>query len=214
MRWILCVATSLLACLAGILPARAADIDLIGVFPGKAVLVVNGGNPKTYSVGSSIADNIKLTAVGSGSATLEQNGKRQTLQLGEHFNRAAPSGQASITLHADSQGHYITQGQINGGTVRMLVDTGASMIALPAEEAARLGIDYRKGQIGYSSTANGVKPVYRVKLDTVRIGDIQLNQIDAAVHESGLPIVLLGMSFLNRTDMRREGDKLTLSKRY
>ncbi|QAU35294.1 TIGR02281 family clan AA aspartic protease [Janthinobacterium sp. 17J80-10] len=214
MRLISCVATSLLASLAGILPASAADIDLIGVFPGKAVLVVNGGNPKTYSVGSSIVENIKLAGVGSGTATLEQNGKRQTLQLGEHFNRAAPSGQASITLHPDSRGHYITQGQINGGAVRMLVDTGASMIALPAEDATRLGIDYRKGQIAYSSTANGVKPVYRVKLDTVRIGDIQLNQIDATVHESGLPIILLGMSFLNRTDIRREGETLTLLKRY
>ena len=213
MRLISCV-TSLLASLAVTVQGSAAEIDLIGVFPGKAVLVVNGGNPKTYSVGSAIVENIRLAGVGSASVTLEQNGRRQTLQLGEHFNRVAPSGPASITLHADSRGHYIAQGQINGGAVSMLVDTGASMIALPADDAVRLGIDYKKGQRGYSSTANGVKPVYRVKLDTVRIGDIQLNQIDATVHEGGLPIVLLGMSFLNRTDIRREGEKLTLSKRY
>lgn len=214
MRSISCV-TSLLVSLTLTSPSSAAEIDLIGVFPGKAVLVVNGGNPKTYSVGSSIVENIKLTGVGSSAVTLEENGRRQTLQLGEHFNRAAPSGPASITLHPDSRGHYFAQGQINGGAVRMLVDTGASMIALPADDAVRLGIDYRKGQIGYSSTANGVKSVYRVKLDTVRIGDIQLNQVDATVHEGGgLPIVLLGMSFLNRTDIRREGDKLTLSRRY
>lgn len=192
----------------------ATNIDLIGVFPGKAVLVVDGGGPKTYSVGNTIAGNIKLTGVGTASATLEENGKRQTLQLGEHFNRATPSGSASITLHADSGGHYMAQGQINGGTVRMLVDTGASMIALPSTDAIRLGIDYKKGQLAYSSTANGVKQVYRVKLDTVRVGDIQFNQVDASVHESGLPVILLGMSFLNRTDIRREGNQLTLSKRY
>jgi len=214
MRLISCVLTSLLASLSWAGHAAATDIDLIGVFPGKAVLVVNGGGPKTYSVGNTIAGNIKLSGVSSASATLEENGKRQTLQLGEHFNRAAPSGPASVTLHADSRGHYVTQGQINGGTVRMLVDTGASLIALPAGDAARLGIDYKKGQLGYTSTANGVKPVYRVTLDTVRIGDIQLNQIEATVHEGGLPIILLGMSFLNRTDIRREGDQLTLSKRY
>lgn len=208
------VSASLLACLSWTGCAIAADIDLVGVFPGKAVLVVNGGNPKTYTVGNTVLGNIRLTGVDSASATLEENGKRQTLQLGEHFNRAAPSGPASVTLHPDSQGHYITQGQINGGTVRMLVDTGASMIALPASDAARLGIDYRKGQLGYSSTANGVKPVYRVTLDTVRIGTIQLNQVDATVHESGLPIILLGMSFLNRTEIRRESGLLTLSKRY
>lgn len=208
------VLTSLLASLSFAGSAAAADIDLIGLFPGKAVLVVNGGNPKTYSVGNTVIDGIKLSSVGTDSAVLEQNGKRQTLQLGEHFNRAAPSGPASVTLNPDSQGHYITQGQINGGTARMLVDTGASMIAIPASDAMRLGIDYKKGQLGYSSTANGVKPVYRVKLDTVKVGDIQLNQVDATVHEGGLPIILLGMSFLNRTEIRREGDLLTLSKRY
>ncbi|RJG01762.1 retropepsin-like aspartic protease family protein [Noviherbaspirillum sedimenti] len=214
MRSISCVATSLLAAALYAGGVAAADIDLIGVFPGKAVLVVNGGNPKTYSVGNTVAGTIKLTSVGSATATLEENGKRQTLQLGEHFNRTAPSGPASITLHADSKGHYMAQGQINGGTVRMLVDTGASMIALPSGDATRLGIDYKKGQLGYSSTANGVKPVYRVTLDTVRIGDIQLNQVEATVHEGGLPVILLGMSFLNRTDIRREGDLLTLSRRY
>lgn len=194
--------------------AIANDIDLIGLFPGKAVLVINGGSPKTYSVGSKVIGDIKLVAVTSSSATLEENGKRQNLALGEHYNRATPSGPASVTLHADSRGHYITQGQINGGTVQMLVDTGASMIALPASDAARLGINYKKGALAYSQTANGVKPVYRVTLDTVRIGDIHLNQVDASVHDSGLPIVLLGMSFLNRTEMRRQGDQLTLTKRF
>lgn len=194
--------------------AAATNIDLIGLFPGKAVLVIDGASPKTYSVGNKVVGDIKLVAVTSSSATLEENGKLQNLALGEHFNRAAPSGPASVTLHADSRGHYITQGQINGGTVQMLVDTGASMIALPASDAARLGIDYKKGVIGYSQTANGVKTVYRIKLDTVRIGDIHLNQVDASVHESGLPIVLLGMSFLNRTEIRRQGDQLTLTKRF
>lgn len=194
--------------------AVAADIDLIGLFPGKAVLVVNGGPPKTFSVGGTIDGNIKLINVSTTSATIEENGKRQTLALGGHVNRGASSGPASVTLHPDSHGHYVTQAQINGGTVRVLVDTGASLIALPASDATRLGIDYKKGQLAQSHTANGVKTVYRVSLNSVRIGDIQLNQVEATVHETGLPIILLGMSFLNRTDMRREGDLLTLTKRF
>ncbi len=195
-------------------PAIGADINLIGVFPGKAVLVVDGGNPKTYSVGNTIAGNIKLVAATSSSATIEENGKRQTLGLGEHVNRTAPSGPASITLQADSRGHYMTQGQINGGTVRMLVDTGASLIALPASDATRLGIDYKKGTVGYANTANGVTPIYRITLNNVKVGDIQLSQVEASVHESGLPVILLGMSFLNRTELRREGEQLTLTKRF
>lgn len=215
MHLISCVRTSLLASLlAWGLPAAGASIDLIGLFPGKAVLVVDGRNPKTYAVGSTITDGIKLVAVGDASATLEENGKRQTIALGGHFNRVAPSGPAIVKLHADARGHYIANGQINGASVQMLVDTGASHVAIPASEAARLRIDYKQGQRGFVHTANGVKPVYRVKLDSVRVGTIEVNQVDASVHEGGLPVILLGMSFLNRTTMQHEGALLTLSKRY
>lgn len=195
--------------------AHAAEIDVIGLFPGKAVLVVNGAAPKTYSIGSSIEPGIKLVDVTSETATIDFRGKRQTVPLGAHINRTvSASGPASVILHPDSRGHYMADGQINGGSVRMLVDTGASLISLPATDAMRLGINYKNGQRGYSQTANGVKPVYKVTLNSVQIGDIVLNQVDASVHESGLPIILLGMSFLNRTDMKREGETLTLIKRF
>jgi aspartyl protease family protein len=108
----------------------------------------------------------------------------------------------------------MAQGQINGGTVRMLVDTGATMVALPASEALRLGVSYKSGRSGYVNTANGTVAAYIVKLDTVKVGDIELHQVDAVVQEQGLPIILLGMSFLNRTEMRREGEQMILSKRF
>jgi aspartyl protease family protein len=194
--------------------AIATDVGVVGLFPGKAVLVIDGGNPKTFSVGASVSSSAKLVAVDPSSATLEINGKRQTIALGEHVNRAEPSGPAKVTLKADGRGHFMAQGQINGGTIRMLLDTGATMIALSAADAVRLGIDYRKGQPGMVNTANGAAPVYRVKLNTVKVGDIELNQVDALVQETGLPFALLGMSFLNRTEMRREGEQMTLTKRY
>lgn len=210
----LCVRLSLfsLSLVSGLL--HATDISVVGLFPGKAVLVIDNAPPKTYSVGTTIAEGIKLSAVSSSSATLDVKGKRQTIAIGEHFNRGSASGPTKVTLQADGAGHFMTNGQINGGTVRMLVDTGATMISMPASDAIRLGIDYRKGQPGMVNTANGQAPVYRVKLNTVKVGDIELNQVDALVQESGLPIILLGMSFLNRTDMRREGEQMTLSKRY
>jgi aspartyl protease family protein len=194
--------------------SSAADVGVVGLFPGKAVLVVNGGAPKTYSTGTVVSDNIKLVAVTSSAATLEINGKRQAISIGEHVNRTAPSGPASVTLQPDGRGHYMVQGQINGGIVRMLLDTGATMIALPATDAVRLGIDYRKGQPGMVNTANGPAPVYRVTLNTVKVGDIELNQVEALVQETGLSIVLLGMSFLNRTEMLRQGEQMTLTKRF
>jgi len=64
-------------------------------------------------------------------------------------------------------------------------------------------------------TANGVAAAYRVKLDTVRVGDLTVNNVDAVVMEGdSLPVALLGMSFLNRMDIRREGQIMTLTKRY
>ncbi len=194
--------------------ALAADVGVVGLFPGKAVLVVDGRAPKTYSVGNPVSDTVKLLAVTSAAATLEVDGKRQTIAIGEHVNRTAPSGPASVTLKADSRGHFMAQGQINGGMVRMLLDTGATMIALSAADANRLGINYKKGELGMVNTANGTAPVYRVTLNTVKIGDIELNQVEALVQEAGLPFALLGMSFLNRTEMRREGQQMTLTKRY
>jgi aspartyl protease family protein len=196
------------------LQSQAADISVIGVFPGKAVLVVDGRSPKTYSVGNTVTAGIKLVAVGQSNATFDANGKKQIIDLGEHVNRIAPSSGSSVTLSADERGHFVVQGQINGGTMRMLVDTGASMVSMSAADAIRLGIDYKKGQPGYVNTANGVAPAYQVKLDSVKVGDIVLNQVDGLVQEKGLPFTLLGMSFLNRTEMRRDGDQMVLTKRY
>jgi aspartyl protease family protein len=98
--------------------------------------------------------------------------------------------------------------------VRFLVDTGATTIALPAADAKRLGINYLKGDQGLVQTANGSASAYRVKLDTVRLGDITLNGVDAVVLEGGLTTPLLGMSFLNRTEMKRDGETMVLTKRF
>lgn len=209
---ILCVFT----CLFGfMLSAHAADIAVVGLFPGKAVLVVNGNLPKTFSVGSSIADGAKLIAADNNSATIESNGKRQVLAMGQYVHRSAPSSNSSVTLQADTRGHFVARGQINGGSsIDMLVDTGASVIAMPASDARRLGINYKAGKIGRASTANGNVIVYIVKLDSVKIGDIELNQVEAMIQEEGLPFTLLGMSFLNRMEMNRNGEQMTLTKRF
>lgn len=194
---------------------QAADISVVGLFPGKAVLVVDGGAPRTYSAGAKVGPDAKLIAVDDESATFDIDGKRERIAIGGHAGRAKTvRGTATAILNADDRGHFMVDGQINGGSMRMMVDTGATMIALSADDALRLGIDYRKGQVGMVNTANGVAKVYRVKLDSVRVGEIELHQVDAAVQENGLPFALLGMSFLNRTTMQRDGERMTLVKRF
>ena len=105
-------------------------------------------------------------------------------------------------------------GNVNGNSVRFLVDTGASMISLGAGDARRIGIDPKKGQLGVTNTANGQTVVSRVKLDSVRVGEIALNNVDAVILQHDLPIALLGMSFLSRMEIKQDGQTMTLKKRY
>ena len=196
--------------------AHATEVAIAGVFPGKAVLVIDGGRPLTVSVGTRTRQGVKLVSVQGEHAVIEINGERQTLRLGERVVKSSASTSAPIiTMKADLRGHFMTTGTVNGRTVRFLVDTGASMVALGRSAAARAGIDYANaGRPSQSMTANGLVRTWVVKLDTVQVAGVTLHNVDAAVHESELPVVLLGMSFLNRMDMRRNGDTLTLRKRY
>jgi aspartyl protease family protein len=195
--------------------AAAADVALIGVIGDKAaVFALAGGEPKTVKVGQKWSG-ITLIAVGRGQATVEIDGKERVLQIGQHYRAtAAASDRQSVTLSADSRGHFMAEGSVNGQPMRFLVDTGATLIALPAADARRLGVDYLKGARGTVHTASGPAPAYRVRLDVVKLGDIEMNGVEAMVIEQGLEMALLGMSFLNRVEMRREGQLMMLIRRF
>jgi aspartyl protease family protein len=199
--------------------AAAADVSVVGLFANKAVVIVNGGKPRTMSVGETTPEGVRLISADSESATFEFDGRRETLRPGQQgvYSASPPegSGRKKIVLTADSRGHFFTIGTINGVSTRFMVDTGATAISLSSEEAKRTGINYLTGTKVLTQTANGVVPVYRVRLDAIEVGGITLSNVDAIVIEGGrLPMALLGMSFLNRMEMRREGDTLTLIQRY
>ena len=204
-----------LATLAGLsLPALAADVTLVGLIGAKAIVVIDGGAPRTLTPGQKTAEGVVLLSTEKDAASFEIDGKKRTLRMGRAYSAASP-GKQSVTLNADARGHFVTMGSINGGSVRFLVDTGATFVALPAADAKRLGIDYLQGERGRMQTADGVTIVYRVKLDTVRIGDVAVNSVDAVVGENdAMGVALLGMSFLNRMEMKRDGQSMTLTKRY
>jgi aspartyl protease family protein len=195
--------------------AGATDVGLAGVFPGKALLTIDGGPPRTVAVGTKTSEGVRVLAVDGETATMEVDGKKRTLRVGQNV-AAQPGGQApnQAVLTADARGHFFTTGTINGVAVRFMVDTGASTIALGPSEARRIGIDARKGTAEAVMTANGVAQASRVKLDAVRIGNIVMHGIDAGVSAQDMPYVLLGMSFLNRCEMQRDGQSMTLKQRY
>jgi aspartyl protease family protein len=196
------------------LTASATDIDLVALSTGKAMLVIDGKKPKMFPVGSAIIGNTKLLSIDSASATLETDGKKQIIILG----RPGPSSDGSsritsITMSADNTGHFYTQGKINGGNpVKMIIDTGASLVSIPAFEAQRMGIDYRRGKKISSETANGVITSYFIVLNSVKIGAVELFHVEANVHEN-LPVILLGMSFLKRVSMNVDGSQMVITKK-
>jgi aspartyl protease family protein len=196
------------------LPAAAASVNLVGLFPGKAVVVINNGAPRTLAVGQRTAEGITLLSTASNSAVFEIDGNKETLELGHHFSAPGANSGGSVTLIPDGSGHHWASGTINGRSIRLLVDTGATVVSLPAAFAKSAGIDYTKGQRGTVQTANGANVAWRVTLDSVSVGDITLHQVGAVVLESGLDTALLGMSFLSRTEMKRDANGLVLTKRF
>ena len=195
--------------------ASAASVGVVGLFRDKAMVSIDGSPPRLIAAGQSM-QGVKLLSANSDSAVFEIDGRQRTLAMGQSFvsPTGGGGGKPSVTLSADPSGHFIAQGAINGASVVFLLDTGASSVTLPASEARRMGIDYKSGQMLGASTANGVIPAWRVVFNTVRVGEINLHQVEGLVVETSMPAVLLGMSFLNRMDMRREGQNMTLTLRY
>ena len=166
-------------------------------------------------MGQKSAEGVKLVSVERDAATFEIGGKRMTLGMGHARMMTSDPVRESTVLTADVRGHFYVYGQLNARSVRFVVDTGATLVSIPASEARRLSIDYQKGQKALMRTANGNATGYLVKLDTVSVGGVTIYGVDAVVIEgNGLTSTLLGMSFLNRMDMKREGDIMTLTKRW
>jgi aspartyl protease family protein len=194
--------------------AAALDVSLVGTFGDKAaILVIDGGEPRTVRIGRQVAG-VTVVSVARDSAVIEVGGTQRTLARGQHYSTGALAERQSVTLSTDTHGHFFTDGAINGVPVRFVVDTGATVVALPASDAERLGLDYRKGPVALIKTAAGVVPVHRVRFESVRLGAIEINAVDGVVIEQGLDIALLGMSFLSRVEMRNEGQLMTLTRRY
>ena len=120
-----------------------------------------------------------------------------------------------MSLYADQAGHFFGNLSINGVSLKYVVDTGATTVALNSGDAKYAKIDYEKGERISMSTANGDVSAYLVKINTLKIGTIILNNVVATVNEGGSPpFVLLGMTALNHLDMKRDNAIMTLSKKY
>jgi aspartyl protease family protein len=197
--------------------AAAADINVIALTAGKAVVTINNGKPLMMAAGQVSPEGVRLIGATTESATFDVEGRRQTLTMGQSISiGGGPVSAQRATLIADTGGHFVTIVTVNGISMKFMVDTGASLVTLSSGDAKRAGINYLSGQKAVLQTANGTTAAFRVKLDTVRLGDITLNDVDGVVVEGTVmgELGLLGLSFLNRLNMRREGSTMTLTKRF
>ena len=197
--------------------AQAQSVALAGMLGSKALLVVNGSSPKTVAAGDT-HEGVKVISTNGDQAVIEQSGKRTTLRVGEapvHMGASKSGGKGNkIVLTAGSGGHFMTAGQINGKAVQFMVDTGATSVAMGVQDAERAGINYKAGRPVTMSTANGNAQGFQVKLDSVRVGEVEVFNVDAVVMPQAMPFMLLGNSFLTRFQMLRDNDQLTLTKKY
>lgn len=197
------------------LAAQAQGVALSGVMGQRALLVIDG-QTQVLAVGAS-ARGVKLLELRGDEARIERDGKSTLLRVGAApVSMGAPAssgGGSEIVMTAGSGGHFVTEGSINGRVVRFMVDTGATMIAMGQAEADRLGINWKAGERGMASTANGLIPSWRVNLAAVRIGDVVVHNVDASVSPTSMPYTLLGNSFLTRFSMRRDNDVMRLELR-
>ena len=183
----------------------------------KALLVVDGGAPRAVAPGETF-QGVKVLSVQGDNAVLEIKGQRQSARVGGSpvsiGTAVEPGTGTRIVLSAASDGHFITQGAINSRPVQFLIDTGATSIGIGVSDAERLGLAYKQGQPVQMETANGVARGWRIRLSSVRLGDVEVREVDAVVTPTAMPYVLLGNSYLTRFQMTRTNQQMVLEKRF
>jgi aspartyl protease family protein len=194
---------------------QAQTVTLNGHIGTQRALLVIDGEPHTVAVGATVRG-VRLLSLSATQAEIEVGTARRTLAIGAgpvRANTGAASNGNAIVLTAGSNGHFRTTGQINGKSIEFMVDTGASSVVISQADADRLGLDYKNAPVGMASTANGVAPFRLITLSAVRIGDVEIANVEAAVIPAPMRGALLGNSFLMRFQMKRENDVMRLEKR-
>ena len=198
--------------------AVAKTVAAIALFNDRAMLSIDGQKAKIIHAGSSYKG-VKVISSNTSEAVVEVEGKRQTLTLnstavlGDALNVSSKSTATSTVLYENEVGFFESSGQVNGRTIKFLVDTGANLVVFNSRDAARLGLNYLSGEKGFASTASGLAPMYTINVESISLGGVALDNIRAGVIEGDFPeIPLLGMTFLSRLDMNRSGQTMVLKK--
>lgn len=195
----------------------AADFTLKALFPGKAMIVIEG-KPVVLKAG---VENNGILLVSTNTyeqtAVMEVDGQRATFEIGRKIGAvyAKPSVN-EVRINSGRNGHFVTGGQINGKNVNFMLDTGATAVSMNENLAKSLRIDFANdGKKILVRTAAGTRDAYRIILDEVSVGGIRLYNIAGTVLRGSSPeMALLGMSFLGQLQLEQSENLMVLRKEF
>ena len=195
--------------------AAAPRVQVVGLFPGAVVMNVDGQR-KLVRVGQAGPGGVEVVSADATGAVLRVEGVERRHGLSRELSAGfAEPERRQLSIAQGQGGHYWVAGSINGQPVQFLVDTGATSVAINEIQARRLGIDYRvDGRQIVVGTASGTAKAWRVNLNSVKVGAIDVLGVEAVVLEGGSPTdALLGMSFLDRVSWREDQGVLKLESK-
>jgi aspartyl protease family protein len=194
--------------------AKAPTVEVQALFTGAAVIKVDG-TAKMLRVDQSFAG-VTLVESTSQQVTLEIAGERHVMKMSQRISSSYLQPKVlEVSITRDAALQYNTSAAINGHRVKVLVDTGANVIAMNSEHARAMGVDYAAGETLSVETASGMQGAKLVNLKSVEVGGIRIENVRGAVIEGGFPTtILLGMSFLKHVDIKESGGVLSLSRAY
>lgn len=203
--------------LASMLAVAQPVVRVVGLFPNAAVLSIDGQRT-LVKAGQTGPQGVVVVSADSRSAVLRIDGVQSTHTLSRDYGSGgfAEPEKRRLTISKGAAGHYWVTGSVNGHSVPFMVDTGATTIAMNARQAQRLGIDFKtKGNPVMVSTASGTEKAWRIYLNSVKLGGIEVLGVDAMVLDSEFPRdALLGMSFLSRVSWREQQGALVLEAKH
>lgn len=192
------------------------EIVVKGLLKNMVVLEINGVQ-RTIRAGGTSPEGIKLISASTKEAIVEIDGDRRRLELSRRIG-GVPYTEPERELVRISRGvggHYFTPGRINGRQVSFLVDTGATSVVMNSLVADKLRIDYRAGTPIKVQTASGIASGYRVTLQSVAVGNVKVNNVEAVVNAGAYPTeILLGNTYLGRVEMKVDRGVLILQAKY
>lgn len=193
------------------------DLNIVvkGLFKNNALVIIDG-KQRLLKKGKTSPEGITLISANSKEAKIRFNDKVHVLSLSKDVGASYTKPTVSeIRLQRGDNGHYFTPGTINGRQTNFMVDTGASSVAMSSADADSIGLSYKDARKVRVNTASGLSDAFEVKLRSVAIGSVKVNNVNALVIEGIYPItILLGNSFLSQVEMKVDEGVLVLQKPY